>query len=383
MHCLTWLEAPRRQRPARMIAPLVIVALALPVIVVLSLLLVALFMTPALVSLVAKRRFADLEAKRGAALWQSVLWSLGCTLLALLALVLSIPLWFVPPLVLVLPPLIWGWLTYRVMAFDVLAEHASADERRTILREHRWPLLAIGVIAGYLGAAPTLLWALGRGGADLRAAAGAGVGVALHAGLRVCRTVVRALRAGGIAAACASTNASIGHCATHVEALRTTHELRPDHRRRRDPLRQAPGQAPAQGHRTAGRARPGAGLGALRRRRPAAASPQALRDAFASGDVVFCCGGIGATPDDHTRQCAAAALGVPLALHPEAEALITERMRDVAAEQGLPFEPDARRQRASPEHGRVPGGRADHRQPVQQDPRLLGRRRCTSCPASR
>jgi len=66
----------------------------------------------------------------------------------------------------------------------------------------------------------------------------------------------------------------------------------------------------------------------------------ALREAFASGDVVFSCGGIGATPDDHTRQCAAAALGVPLELHPQAKALIEERMRDVAAEQGLPFEPD-------------------------------------------
>jgi Etoposide-induced protein 2.4 (EI24) len=158
---LTWLEGLGGSGLRALIAPLVIVALALPAIVVLSLLLVALFMAPALVSLVAKRRFADLEARRGAAPWQSVLWSLGCTLLALLALVLSIPLWFVPPLVLIVPPLIWGWLTYRVMAFDVLAEHASADERRTILREHRWPLLAIGVITGYLGAAPTLLWALG------------------------------------------------------------------------------------------------------------------------------------------------------------------------------------------------------------------------------
>ena len=65
-----------------------------------------------------------------------------------------------------------------------------------------------------------------------------------------------------------------------------------------------------------------------------------LRDAFAGGDVVFSCGGIGATPDDHTRQCAAAALGVPLVLHPGARELIRERMRDVAAEQGLPFEPD-------------------------------------------
>jgi molybdopterin-biosynthesis enzyme MoeA-like protein len=65
-----------------------------------------------------------------------------------------------------------------------------------------------------------------------------------------------------------------------------------------------------------------------------------LRDAFASGDLVFSCGGIGATPDDHTRQCAAAALGVDLALHPGARDLILERMRDVAAEQGVPYAPD-------------------------------------------
>jgi molybdopterin-biosynthesis enzyme MoeA-like protein len=64
-----------------------------------------------------------------------------------------------------------------------------------------------------------------------------------------------------------------------------------------------------------------------------------LKDAFASCDVVFSCGGIGATPDDHTRRCAAAALGRELLLHPEAQALIVERMRDVAAEKGEPFEP--------------------------------------------
>ena len=65
-----------------------------------------------------------------------------------------------------------------------------------------------------------------------------------------------------------------------------------------------------------------------------------LKHAFASGDLVFSCGGIGATPDDHTRQCAAAALGAELALHPMARDLILERMRDVAAEQGVPYEPD-------------------------------------------
>ena len=65
-----------------------------------------------------------------------------------------------------------------------------------------------------------------------------------------------------------------------------------------------------------------------------------LRDAFASGDLVFSCGGIGATPDDHTRQCAAAALGVPLELHPQARDFVIERMKDVARENGTTFDPD-------------------------------------------
>jgi len=158
---LKWLDGVGGEGLRALVAPLVILALALPVIVIVSLLLVALLMAPALVSLVARRRFPALEAKHGATPWQSVLWSLGCTLVALCALVLSLPLWFVPPLVLILPPLIWGWLTCRVMAFDVLAEHASAEERRALLRQQRWPLLAIGMVCGYLGAAPTLLWALG------------------------------------------------------------------------------------------------------------------------------------------------------------------------------------------------------------------------------
>jgi molybdopterin-biosynthesis enzyme MoeA-like protein len=65
-----------------------------------------------------------------------------------------------------------------------------------------------------------------------------------------------------------------------------------------------------------------------------------LKRAFESKDVVFSCGGIGATPDDHTRQCAGKALGVPLALHPEAKRLIQERMQDTAQEQGVAYEPD-------------------------------------------
>jgi len=59
---------------------------------------------------------------------------------------------------------------------------------------------------------------------------------------------------------------------------------------------------------------------------------RALSESFASGDAVLCCGGIGATPDDHTRQAAAQALGLPLRLHPEAAALIAERCAEMARE---------------------------------------------------
>jgi hypothetical protein len=141
-------------------APLVIVALAIPLCVIASLVLVAWLMTPAMVRLVELRRFPGLERRRGAGIAQSVAWSLGCTLVALAALVASLPLWLIPPLVLVVPPLIWGWLTYRVFSFDVLATHASRDERRLLMAAHRWPLFGIGVVAGYLGAAPSLLWAM-------------------------------------------------------------------------------------------------------------------------------------------------------------------------------------------------------------------------------
>ncbi len=156
-----WLDRMGLGRIKMVFAPLVIVITVTPLIIIVSLLVVALLMTPVLVRLVALRRFPMLEQRNSTSFLHSVGWALGSSLLALLALVISIPLWFVPPLVLVLPPLIWGWLTYRVMAFDALATHATADERHNILVAHRLPLLGMGLVAGYLGAAPSLLWATG------------------------------------------------------------------------------------------------------------------------------------------------------------------------------------------------------------------------------
>ena len=158
---IVWLEGLGLNRLRSVLAPVVVLFLSIPAIVVASLLFVAWLMTPAMVALVAERRFPALERKKGGSLVASVFWTLGSTVLAAIALVLSIPLWLVPPLILILPPLIWGWLTYRVMSYDALVDHASSEERRQIFKEHRGSLLGIGIISGYLGAAPSIIWASG------------------------------------------------------------------------------------------------------------------------------------------------------------------------------------------------------------------------------
>ena len=157
----SWLQGWGLGDVTTVVAPLMVVLAVTPLLVVLSLLVVAVLMTPALVALVANRRFPALERKKGGSFVASVVWSLSSTLLALVALVMSIPLWLVPPLVLILPPLIWGWLTYRVMVFDALADHASKEERQELFRRHRSSLLGIGILTGYLGAAPSVVWASG------------------------------------------------------------------------------------------------------------------------------------------------------------------------------------------------------------------------------
>lgn len=156
-----WLEGVGLGQLKTVLAPLIVIFAVTPIIVMGCLLLVAWLMTPWMVRLVALRRFPDMLQHNGAPFLRSLLWSLGSAAAALVALVLTIPLWFIPPLILLVPPLIWGWLTYRVMAYDALAAHATADERRILFQRHRTPLLAMGVVCGFLGSAPSLVWASG------------------------------------------------------------------------------------------------------------------------------------------------------------------------------------------------------------------------------
>jgi hypothetical protein len=142
------------------IAALIVIALTIPVVVAFTLVLVGLWITPAIVTMVAGRRFPALERRHGGSWWLGVFASFGYTIVALLMVMVTLPFWLIPGLALVLPPLIWGWLTTRVMGFDSLAEHASQPEREAILRAHRFPLLMMGIICGFLCGVPSMIWTL-------------------------------------------------------------------------------------------------------------------------------------------------------------------------------------------------------------------------------
>ena len=158
---MDWLQARGAGGLQSVMVQLVIIFAITPILVIISLLAVSLMMTPALLNLVVDRRFQHLSRKQGGTMVSSLMWTLGSTLAAVLAMLISLPLWVVPPLMFVVPPLIWGWLSYRVMVYDALLAHASREERLTIGRRHRGWLLLMGMLTGYMGALPSMVWASG------------------------------------------------------------------------------------------------------------------------------------------------------------------------------------------------------------------------------
>ena len=140
------------------IVPLIAMWVLLPLMILTALLFVGTMAMPVIVRHVGRRGYGELEQRKGGTFIGSLWMSSSSFAVFLVLWLATLPLSLFPPLTFVIQPLLWGWLTYRVMAYDALADHADAEERKTILKRHRWQLLAIGVITGAMGAAPTLLW---------------------------------------------------------------------------------------------------------------------------------------------------------------------------------------------------------------------------------
>lgn len=141
-----------------LVVPLIAMWLLLPLMIFTALLCIGVLAMPVISRHVGARDYPRLQRRKGGTMLGGLWHALSSFLIFALLWLLTLPLSLIPPLGLILQPLLWGWLTYRVIVYDALAEHADAGERKLLLRRHRGALLLIGTIAGLFGAAPGLLW---------------------------------------------------------------------------------------------------------------------------------------------------------------------------------------------------------------------------------
>jgi hypothetical protein len=135
-------------------AKLFIVLMLVPLIQLTALLILGIFGLQAMVEHVAERRFPQLAKRHGGSFAGSV-WNSVVALLGMLALgLVTVPLWLIPPLWPMIPVAIVGWVNQRVLRYDALAEHASADEMRAIFAANRGPIYVLGFVLALVGYVP-------------------------------------------------------------------------------------------------------------------------------------------------------------------------------------------------------------------------------------
>jgi len=138
------------------LAWILLVLLFVPVVLVTAVLIIGVFAMPAMVKHVAARDYAGLARRQGGSFAGSVWNSTAALLWFLLFVLLTLPLWFFPPLWPLLPIPLFGYLNQRVYRYDALGEHASAGEMQTLIRRDRGELFLLGVAVALVGLVPVL-----------------------------------------------------------------------------------------------------------------------------------------------------------------------------------------------------------------------------------
>lgn len=140
------------------VVPLLAMLLLLPLMILTALVFMGVAAMPAIVNHVSARQYPQLERKKGGSWFGGVMIALATFAVFALLFIATLPLYAVPPLAVAVHVLLWGWLTYRVVTYDALADHATDEERKTIMKLHKRQLLTIGMISGAAGAIPGLVW---------------------------------------------------------------------------------------------------------------------------------------------------------------------------------------------------------------------------------
>lgn len=156
-----WLVALGLGGLRSVVVPLFALLLLLPLMIVTAMIFIGVAAMPFIVRHVGERHFPQLEKKKGGSIVGSVVKALGAFGIFVVAWLFILPLYVFPPLAGLATVLLWGWLTSRVMSYDALADYASAEELDKLQREHRWQLMAIGIVSGLAGSLPAVVWTVG------------------------------------------------------------------------------------------------------------------------------------------------------------------------------------------------------------------------------
>ena len=139
---------------AMWLAKALLIIMLLPLVQVTALLILGIFGMPSMVEHVAARNFQTLDRRHGGTFAGSVVNSI-VAVLGLIGLgLLSLPFWFFPPLWPAIPVVIFGWVNQRVLRYDALAEHATAEEMLRVFREQRWGMYLLGAILALVAYIP-------------------------------------------------------------------------------------------------------------------------------------------------------------------------------------------------------------------------------------
>lgn len=138
------------------IANLMLLLLFFPLVYLTALFILAAFGMQKMVEHVARQAFPQLERRRGGSTAGSV-WNAIATFAALVAVILvSLPLWLVPPLGPIILLAILSWSNQRLLRYDALAEHADRAEMTRLFRQRRGALYALGLLLALMGYVPLL-----------------------------------------------------------------------------------------------------------------------------------------------------------------------------------------------------------------------------------
>ena len=138
--------------------PLILMVLLLPLTLVIVTLIMNVAAMPAIVKHVGARQYPNLAQKKGGTLIGGLALNVVTMLKFVPIWLVTLPLYIFPPLAIMVQVILFGRLNARVMAYDALADHASAEEFAAIVKLHARHLTTIGVISGACGAIPGMVW---------------------------------------------------------------------------------------------------------------------------------------------------------------------------------------------------------------------------------